>query len=124
MPELPNARLKTPPPTFTAGLHNREHLPEGGNRVVVIVAGDSLAEFSRPFLAGLRSNFIKAKVPKSRPGGFNLLEAQPPVFFAPRFDRRVAFEVPIEEHHRFIKSWCGDMPTRLDRKGGRVGNGG
>ena len=90
-----------------------EDLSEGCDSVVVVMAGDLLAGFRCPFLASLRGDLVKAKPPKLRLGGLNLLLAQPPVFLASRFDRRVALQVAFEKNHCFAESRRVHSATRF-----------
>ena len=70
-----------------------EHLAEGGDGVVEVMAGNLATQLGGPFLAVLFRDFVEVQRPKFRPSGFDLVEAEQAVFLALAFDRSVGFKL-------------------------------
>ena len=82
---------------------NVNDLAERANCVVEIMARHFSVKPCRPFLAGLRRDFVKSKLPQARPRSFNFQQTQQSVFLAARFESRLIFKPPLERFHSFAE---------------------
>lgn len=82
---------------------NLKHLFQGAEGVVGVMAGYFLDQFSRPFFAGLRSDFIDPQYPKFRPGFLEFAETPKTIFYSLRFEGCVVFKLLFEHLHGFTE---------------------